>query len=380
MKILYLSPARDNLGSHDYRFLKAITDKGLEVHLVSYHWGDIDPRIRAIKNLKITHNRPRFFKKIQGVFYPHRIFHFKRLLREESPDVIHSGNVWNHSFFAALSGFHPLLVMPFGSDILIHPKKYPPLRWLTKFAVSRADMITCDADNVKSDIMITYGYPENRIIVFPWGVEHDIFNPSSGDDKLRREIGWDENVILIMNRHFEPVYGIKYFVRALKKVLHECPEVRVLMVGEGSLLESTKNTISGMGLDDKVHFTGRISQMRMANLLRISDIYVSSSVSDGTSVSLLEAMACGKPIICSDLTANLAWVKNDDNGIVFRSTDVQDLESAIIKLVKNLDQRISMGERNLKIARKKADWKKNVDLLISMYSDMVENAKSRPEY
>ena len=111
----------------------------------------------------------------------------------------------------------------------------------------------------------------------------------------------------------------------------------------------------------------------MPKYLAISDIYISASFSDGTSVSLIEAMSMSKPVIVSDIASNKEWISDNHNGYLCSPGNSYDISLKIAKLLKNKEKQKKFGENNLRIARKTADWKVNTDKLHKLYTKMIKN-------
>ncbi|MFX0195747.1 MAG: glycosyltransferase family 4 protein [Candidatus Hodarchaeota archaeon] len=369
MKVCYVSSI---LNIHDLRFLSSLVNRNYEVYLVTYFPGELPRNILNMSKLHIIHKHQKSLKSIQkfpALPYP---LHLKNLLKKIKPDILHTGYVWKDGFLGALSGFHPHLLMPWGSDILITPNKSIILRILTKYTISNADMITCDCQFVKNRIIDLSGYPDHRIITFPWGIELDKFRPKKkGGSKIKRMLGWQKKKVLIMNRNLEPVYGITYFLDALRTIVQEIPGVRVLMIGSGSLEQEVRSYITANKLTDNIHLTGKISIDEMPDYLRASDAYISPSLSDGTSVSLLEAIACGLPVVVTDLPAIREWVKDGINGFLVPEKDPDILAEKTIQLLKDDRIRGEMGQNNIKLAADRADWNKNFSILEDIYRNLV---------
>jgi glycosyltransferase involved in cell wall biosynthesis len=124
-------------------------------------------------------------------------------------------------------------------------------------------------------------------------------------------------------------------------------------------------------LEDFVVCLGAVPVQDMPLYLNAADIYVSSLLSDGTSMSLLEAMACGLPVVVTDVPAILEWVDNGYNGYVVPRRDSEALAVKILELLRDQPLREKMSERNLSIAREQADWEKNFRKLERMYDMLV---------
>ncbi|MEW6684778.1 MAG: glycosyltransferase family 4 protein [Candidatus Edwardsbacteria bacterium] len=367
MRIAYISNGNPDVPAFDQLFLGKMVEQGHEPYYISYWPGEADYSKLGVRWIHYDPQPPRLLRIV---------LHLRNLLRQIQPDVLHTGWVQTAGFYGALSGFHPTLLMPWGHDILPHldQPQYSESRWhklITRFTIKWADMITCDCELVKNRIIEMTAYPANRIVVFPWGVDRATFKPSSSPSQIRQRLGWEDKKVLIMNRLFTPRRGIRYFIEALPAVVAEIPETRVLLVGYGLLEQELKRRVEELGLLSQVHFAGRVSNRDIAEYLHAADIYVTTSLSDGTSVSLLEAMACGLPVVVADAPAYFEWVRDGFNGFIVPRKDSTILAKRLVELLANEDLRRSMSERNLQIAQERADWDKNFETLEGLYEELV---------
>lgn len=374
MHVGYLS---STLTVHDQRFLRKLVDRGYETTLVTYYPSALPRRIADIPGLAIVHLRPRRLLRFQSALFGFKAASLRRVLQDLKPDVLHSGYVWKDGFVGALSGFHPHLVMPWGSDILLEPSRFLVLKWIVQYVLRRADMITCDCEVVADRIVALSGFPKDRIVVFPWGVDREVFHPQVVPANVRRDRGWVHKAVVIMNRNFKPVYNVAGFLRALELALKQRSDVRVLLGGSGSEEQRLREMVRHLGLEDVIQFLGQVSPARMAEYLVASDLYVSNSFSDGSSLSLLEAMSCGLPVVVTDVPANLEWVTPGDNGFVARRGDDAGLATTLLEALGDPERLHRMGARNLEIARARADWNRNFAILEQIYRTLTLSHQQR---
>jgi len=375
MRILYLG---ESLQIHDFRFIEKLVEKEYDTHVVTF-------TDKPIKLKGATyHNFPMYEDPMSHSRFVGDIIYIKNLVRQRSfiqklidelkPDILHAGWIPSHGLMAAISGFHPFLLMPWGSDVLVIPQN---ASYLTKkqiaWTIKKADMITCDAEYVKNEIMRLSGYPENKIIVFPWGIDLEKFNPKVNGNKIRAKLGWEDKKILIMTRSFQKIYGIEYFLKTLPKLIKKNDNVRVLLCGDGPLKNDFEKYIHSKKLSKYVHLAGRIENDDLPKYLAASDVYVSTSLSDGTSVSLLEAMAVGLPCIVTDLPAIREWITDGHNGFLVPKKDSYAVYEKLDLLLNNDGLREEFGERNLIIAQHRADWNKNFTKLEKIYAKLSTN-------
>jgi glycosyltransferase involved in cell wall biosynthesis len=366
LKICYLS---DGVSIHDLRFLLSLTKRNYEVHLVSFFPGNLPCVLEKngifIHQVKLPNTKPGLFAS-----FVISLFLFRRIVIKIEPDIVHSGYLQGYGFYSAFADYHPILSMPWGSDILIDPRRSRILKEIARFALSRADMITCDCELVKKKILELVDFPRERIIVFPWGVDLSVFNPHGGDGGMRRKLGWEGKFVVIHTRMFSKVYGVRHLIEAIPRVIEEVPYARFLFCGGGPLENEIKEKVRNCNLSSYVYFAGNIANEELPKYLNSADVYVSCSLSDGTSVSLLEAMACGLPVVVTDLPAMLEWVCDGKNGFTVPKMDSKTLSARIIALSKDKILRREFSRKNLIIARNKADWEKNLDILESIYKKL----------
>jgi glycosyltransferase involved in cell wall biosynthesis len=379
MHIVYQS---DCLNIHDYRFLAKLASSGHGVTLVTYRATGVPAAIASLSGLRILH-RPllRFeadwMTRAEGhsprVVLTRRIglllaiVDFRAKLHSLHHDVIHAGMVQTSGLIAALSGSPRFLLMPWGSDILVAPAR-SLLHWsVTQYVLRKAPLITCDCEAVKQRIVQLTGYAAERIHVIPWGIDRSLFNPHAVGNGLRRKLGWDDKTILIMTRNFEPIYGHRHFLAALPEVVRAAPDVRVVLVGSGHLESELRLQVETLGLTGYVHFAGRVDNDKLPAYLVETDIYASTSLSDGTSLSLLEALACALPVVVTDVPANLEWVRHGENGFVVPRRDEQLLATRLIELQADRAMQNEMGNYNLALAQERADWDSNFTKVEALY-------------
>jgi glycosyltransferase involved in cell wall biosynthesis len=378
MKILYLS---EILGPHDYRLLEMNLSRGHDVTLVAYREGFNEDcpeekyyDVRNLNGLKIINNHK--LAKNTYLNFLRRIKEFRAILLKEKPDIVHAGWIQTSGLLAALSGFHPYLLMPWGSDIIYYSKNSFRNRLISRYAIHKADMITCDCEYQKRILVDDFKYPLQKVAVMPWDVDLRIFNKANNDPGLKKKLGLEGKKVILMMRNFRPEYAIEDFIKALPKVRKEYQDAKALIVGYGPLEERLKELSSRLNLDDFIYWAGYVPQGKVVKYINISDIYVSTSLRDGSSSSLLEAMSCGLPVVVSDIPGNLEWVEDEINGVVVKKSNPASIAAGINRLLK--DERLCrlMSENNVRKVEEKADFCKNFLKLEEVYKKLFKIKKA----
>ncbi len=363
MKVLYVS---SNGGIHDYRFLKKLVND-YEVLFLHYAAGEIIVEIDKLDNLQIISKRPAF----RSMPLISERAHFKNVVKEFKPDIIHTGYVWQVGILAANSGFHPHLSMPWGSDILTEPDKSYFRRKLVQKVMETCDHVQCDAEFVKQKIIRDYNKPEENITVFPWGIDLELFSRSdkaAARSSLKLE---GDKFVILFNRYFEPVYGVNYLLDAYREFASDKDDVMMLMLSDGTGKNDVLKFITEKGLDEKIQLIGRVPNHELPAFLNAADVYVSPSLSDGTSLSLLEAMACGTGLIVTDVPAIMEWV-NIDNGLIVQKGSTAEIKNALEEYYMNRELANTHGAKNIQIAKERADWNKNYLKLKEIYAKLTK--------
>ena len=306
----------------------------------------------------------------------------KRYLNSIKPDVLISSFAVSYGFYGALTRYSPSILLVWGSDVLIAPKLLP-LRFMAKYALTRANAVITDSQT-EEDACVSLGCDPRRIVKFPWtdlrpmysAVQRNRLRQEKERQEFRRKLAWSEDdPIIVSTRWHEPIYDVESLILAIPRVIQETRNARFLILGSGNLTGELKRQVHSLRVEDNVRFLGRIPQSEMARYLTMSNIYVSTSLSDGTSASLLEAMACQLAVVVTDIPANREWLENGKSGVLVPRRDPESLAKSIVKLLKDRNLRRSMSTKAYRVVQEKADWEKNSKLLDDLILSMVETSK-----
>jgi glycosyltransferase involved in cell wall biosynthesis len=154
-------------------------------------------------------------------------------------------------------------------------------------------------------------------------------------------------------------------------VLEEIPIAKFIICGNGSQETYLKKMAKSFGILNGIKFLEWVPHDKLPKHLASSDIYVSTSLSDSTSTSLLEAMACELPAVVTDVGENKRWIKNGENGFIVPTRDPKLLAEKIIYLIKNENIRKKFGKINREIIKEKADYKKWMREMEKIYEAFI---------
>jgi glycosyltransferase involved in cell wall biosynthesis len=326
MKVLYFTRAQT---PHDLRFTRALAQTEHQVFVlcldgIDHVWPEGISDAASITNINLSESAG-FLQQQRKV---------KKVINEIRPDVIHAGPVQKVAFLVALAGAHPLVSMSWGSDLLLEANRSVCKRLITRYTLNRTDVLVGDCQCV-GDKAHQFGYSSKPYFMFPWGVDLTHFSPFGSSD-LRQKLGWQGNTVLLSNRAFEPVYGVEHIARAFVQTSKTHPDLRLMVFGKGSQEDYIRTIFRDGEVEDWVYFGGVAALDDLPSVYRSADLYLSASQSDGSSVSLMEALACGLPVLVSDIPGNREWVEQGQQGWLFNSGDSSELAEKLITFDKIL--------------------------------------------
>ena len=294
---------------------------------------------------------------------------FAKVIADVRPDIVHAGPIQRVALLPALVNFHPLLSMSWGFDMLEDAQRDPIWRKATRFVLQNSDWFTADCQTTRRRAE-DFGFPAERMTIFPWGVDQQVFQPKDRDF-ARRQIGYEEDVLIVHTRSWEPRYGVDVALKGFWQAWQKQPNLRMFMLGGGSQENLIKQFVREKGLEDRIQFCGYKENEILAQYYRAADVYLSASHIDGSSVALMEAMACACPPLVSNIPSNLEWVKEGKNGWVFKDGDADSLTERIIEIACNRGEAPVLGAAALKKAQRDANWPENFDKLLETYQKIV---------
>lgn len=359
-RILYFS--RDYT-THDHRFLSALAQE----HQVYF--------LRLEKSARQLEDRPLppgvVMVPWAGGKSPARLsdglrllVELRRVLRQMQPDLVQAGPIQRSAFLVALSGFTPLASMSWGYDLIHDARRSFSWRWATRFTLRRSRLMIGDCQAIRA-LARTYGMRDEGMVIFPWGIDLEQFPyaPPPGDPAFT----------LLSTRSWEPIYGVDIIAQAFASAARQIPELHLVMLGSGSQANLLRTTFSQAGVLDRVHFPGQVSQADLPRFHRMANLYISASHSDGTSISLLEALATGRPALVSDIYGNREWVRQAETGWLFPDGDARALSQAIVEAARQRQKLVEMGRAAREVAQQRADWRKNFPILLNAYRSVLSS-------
>ncbi len=214
------------------------------------------------------------------------------------------------------------------------------------------------------------GLDGDKIEVIPFGVDTDFFRPL--------EVYKDKNIFQILSvGYLIERKGFEYIIRAMPQVLDEHANARLKIVGSGPLESELKELIYELELGDEVEIVNNISDDELLMVYNSADLFVLSSIVDsqgnteGLGVVLLEAMACGLPVMGSNVGGIPDIITNNEIGVLVEEKDVHGISEAIKKLIKDKELRTILSKNGFNLVKHNFNWETIAKRYIEVFEDLI---------
>jgi glycosyltransferase involved in cell wall biosynthesis len=349
----------DATSVHTQRWASYFVQQGDEVHLITYEAPNT-----PIKGVEL-HVVKSLFNSLYLAFIPRHIKIYL-LVRRLKPDITHAHFISKFGFHAAFLGQHPVVMSAWGDDILIIPYWSKLLWYFTKISLKRADRIYAVSQDMAEKITYNFGNPANDVEIVPFGVDTKLFQPTTKDE-------WrlTDRTVVLSNRNFLDVYNIETLINAIPLIIEKNKKIHFVIKGSGPLERFLKELADELDVNEYVTFVGWTEYHDMPKYLHNCDIYVSTAISDGTPVSVLEAMACGKACIVTDVGGVGEWIEDDVSGCLIPPQQPHILAKKILELVRDPDKREVLGKEAYRVVTERGDWHNIMEWVKDDYKTLV---------
>ena len=360
MKICYIADGRS---IHTQRWVHYFAQKGHEIHLITY-----DPMDRIIPGVtEYVLTSP--LNNLYLDFFP-RQRQINKLIREINPDLIHAHFIAKYGFHLPGLGFHPAVISAWGDDVLILPQKSRLLWYYTKKALAAADLVYAVSRNIQKSIIGDFGIPEMKVRYLPFGIDTDLFAPEPLRGSRKHE-----TIEVFSNRGFFPVYDNETLVVGFEQASKKNPRLRLTLKGEGPEENSIRALVNSLGLRDTISFRKKTDYSEVPGDYRNADIFITTSLSDGTPVSVLEAMASGLPCIATSVGGIPEWIEDKVTGLLVKPGSPDQVAKALLTLASDPSLREQLGTSARDMVVLKGQWKNLMARAEKDYQELTKTNK-----
>lgn len=369
MKILLLAAPHS---SHTIKWANSLSESGIEVGVFGLALHDQeeynkDIKLETIDYENISKTSPE--GAITKIVYLKELSRLKRFIKIFKPDLIHAHYASSYGFLGALSRKHPFFLSVWGSDILEYPLKSMFRRWILNYNLHSADLIFATSEYLAR---ATQKYTNKPITVLPFGVKLNQFKKNKTSNEFK---GASEQIVIGTVKSLERVYGIDVLIESFKLVKERNPQISLtlVIVGEGSERKNLEKLVNDLSIENSVEFTGYKKPSNIVKWFNQIDIFINLSRRESFGVSVVEAMACGLPVIASNIGGLKEIIIDGESGVLVEPDNVFETAEAIEKLIMNSEERDKLGKTARVRVEKYFDWDKSINKIISIYKNYLDN-------
>jgi glycosyltransferase involved in cell wall biosynthesis len=239
-----------------------------------------------------------------------------------------------------------------------------------KAIAQNADVIVTISKYSQAKILEHYGVPEEKIRIVPNGVDIEKFQPSDmAAAKKQFNLGQDSTILFIGS--LTPRKGLPYLVEAAKTVVKQQANAKFLLVGSGPLRKQIETSVASAGLSGNFVFYGNMPHNQLATVYNAADVFVLPSLQEGQGIVLLEAQACGKPVIAFGVGGAKEAVKGGESGFLLALGDTEGLADRLLKLLADDALRQKMGAAGRQFVKENYTWDLCAERMLKVYRETL---------
>lgn len=311
------------------------------------------------------------FEKKKGIDYS-LFFRLARFFCSRKDSIVHTHNTatWLYGGIAARIAGVKVCIHTEHSNLFEHQKG---LLWVEKLLSLLTNVVIADSNKVNAHLVECQGIRRDKVSTIYNGIDVEKFQWASEAANIKNVLGISlgDRVVGMVAR-LEKVKNHACLLRAFRQVLNTIPNVSLVFVGDGSESSNLKQYARDLNILEKVYFLG--TRTDIPEILNILDIFVLSSKSEGLSLSLLEAMAAGKPIVATNVGGNPEIVDSGVTGLLVPDNDHQKMAEGIIGLLRNKELAQAMGIVGRRRVQERFSLDRMVDEYEKLYDTLLENS------
>lgn len=332
---------------HDYNLIKYLCLKNNKVEVLLPKGAKYEPQ----PNLKVN------YLPINHIFPPHLFnilvipYIFKKCLKKDM-DILRIHTPYFLGFAALfVKTFFPTTKIV--TTIHLKEERFD-LHWILKMTIGSYDHIFTVSKYLKNWLINSYNFDPNKITVIYNGVE-GILKPANKDKQLVKKYKVAGKVVLLTIGSLISRKNILFLIDLFEKVLQKKKNVSLVICGKGYLKKQIKKTISGKNIKNITLIDSAYGQSK-AKLINLTDIFLFPSLNEGFGLVAVEALACGIPVIASDNTSLPEIINNRKNGLLAKTSNLNDWLNKCLMLINDSSYRKRLGRNGRKDLNKNFSW------------------------
>jgi glycosyltransferase involved in cell wall biosynthesis len=350
--------------THDIRFLKCLAKNFFQVHFLRFDGKNTQSEDKIIPTgvnqvdwlgTQVSLSNSNFFEFTQDL---------KRLETSLNVDAVIAGPIPTIGFICAQVFDAPKILMSWASDLLFDIHQSAEELSRAKSAIHASAGVIVDS-NVISSIAVDLGGDSANILICPWGIELEDFQPAVPriPDGIFR---------ILSLRSLERIYDLETLIRSISLLKHTGEfAFKATIIGAGSDKEYLLELAATLEVTDHIDWLPPVPESAIAQALHSHDLYISTSRSDGSSISMLQALSTGQLVLVSDIPSNQEWVTDNWNGWLFQVGNPNSLATKIAEIATSRTSDLIRSRAPVEV-QKKANWVANQESVCQFIEDRFQ--------
>lgn len=345
---------------HTKKWVEYFANLNNDVHLISMR----DTKYKYPANVHLYIIKPPLNSKISYFLLIPKV---KKIIKNIKPDILHSFYASSYGMLGMACKMHPYIVSAWGSDIYEFPKSSSLNKWLLKRILNSCDAVCSTSKDMAREIK---NYYSRDIVLTPFGVDTDKF-------KCITPIFTKKYTTIGIAKGLEKIYGINYLIDAFTNLCKEWNEddLRLMIVGDGSERENLEKLCRDNKIQSQVNFVGRVSNNEVPKYLNNMDIVCFPSLSESFGVAAIEAGACKRPVVASNVGGLKEVIIDNSTGYLVGAQNSEDIKEKIKFILQNKNKAIEVGNNARCHVEENYSWKNNASIMKKLYKRYINTFK-----
>ena len=392
----------DSAGNFVYNLASALAQKGVKIYVIAPGEGGADhfESWDDIHIYRFPYFWPRKYQQLgyrdgllnnlrnnrlavaqAPIFVLAEFFYLFYILKKKKIELIHAHWSLPQGLLGILAKYTlkiPCVTTLHGSDIF--GLRHSIFKSFNKLTIAHSDVYTANSRATVARARRLSGHENSRLI--PMGVNPNQFQKTAAAVDLKNKLQLDGEVILSVGRLID-LKGTDYLIKALVGVLLEFPRAKAIIIGSGPRKNHLIKLARDQQLSEKILFIDKVAHTELVKYYSLADVFVLSSIvnkigeTEGFGVVLLEAMACGVPVVGSDVGGISDIIQHEETGLLARQKDPQDIADQITRLLSDADLRKKVVKNGYHLINNQFSWEVISDRFIETYREALRGLKKQ---
>jgi glycosyltransferase involved in cell wall biosynthesis len=242
---------------------------------------------------------------------------------------------------------------------------------LEKKTAQDATLIVTISNYSLEKIREHYGIDKGKVRIVPNGVDVEKFKPIQNPTLVKRQFGLGNKPCVLFVGSLIPRKGLFFLVEAAKRIVKENAETKFLIVGEGPQKNQLTIALESARLSGNFKFLGNLKEDDLSAAYNCADVFVLPSIQEGQGIVLLEAQACGKPVVAFDIGGVNEAAHNDETGLLVDRGSSEELGNALLRLLSEKPLREKMGANGRRFVTENFTWDICAQKMLKVYREAL---------